>query len=172
MDDDIRQKILALLDRHRIMTIATVRPGGWPQATTVGYANEGLTLYFLCGPDSQKAANLARDDRVSLTIDHDTPQVMEITGLSMAARAHLVIDRTEAEKVLRLIIGKYPEQDSLPLAMPTPGDVRIFRVSPVVISVLDYSKGFGHTDLVTCDAEHAAASLYENATCHAARHLA
>jgi nitroimidazol reductase NimA-like FMN-containing flavoprotein (pyridoxamine 5'-phosphate oxidase superfamily) len=82
-----QKEILAILDQHRIMTIATLRPDGWPQATTVGYANEGLTLYFLCGPDSQKAANLARDDRVSLTIDHDTPQVMEITGLSMAAHA-------------------------------------------------------------------------------------
>ena len=87
MDEEIRRTILTLLDQHRIMTIATLRPDGWPQATTVGYANEGLTLYFLCGPDSQKAANLARDDRVSLTIDHDTPQVMEIKGLSMAARA-------------------------------------------------------------------------------------
>jgi nitroimidazol reductase NimA-like FMN-containing flavoprotein (pyridoxamine 5'-phosphate oxidase superfamily) len=80
MDEGTRKTILTLLDQHRIMTIATlVRPDGWPQATTVGYVNEGLTLYFLCGLDSQKAANLARDDRVSLTIDHDTPQVMEIT---------------------------------------------------------------------------------------------
>lgn len=150
MDNEIRQKILTLLDQHRIMTIATLRPDGWPQATTVGYVNEGLTLYFLCGLDSQKAANLARDDRVSLTIDHDTPQVMEITGLSMAARAQAVGDRAEAEKVLRMLPLKYPEQDSLPVAMPTPEDVRIFRVTPTVISVLDYSKGFGHTDLVTC----------------------
>ena len=87
MDEKIRRKILTLLDQHRIMTIATLRPDGWPQATTVGYANEDLTFYFLCGPDSQKAANLARNDRVSLKIDQDTPQVMEITGLSMAARA-------------------------------------------------------------------------------------
>jgi nitroimidazol reductase NimA-like FMN-containing flavoprotein (pyridoxamine 5'-phosphate oxidase superfamily) len=85
MDEEIRRKIVTLLDQHRIMTIATLRADGWPQATTVGYANEGLMLYFLCAPDSQKAANLARDDRVSLTIDHDTPRVMEITGLSMAA---------------------------------------------------------------------------------------
>ena len=28
--------------------------------------------------------------------------------------------------------------------------VRIFRVTPTVISVLDYARGFGHTDLVTC----------------------
>jgi nitroimidazol reductase NimA-like FMN-containing flavoprotein (pyridoxamine 5'-phosphate oxidase superfamily) len=150
MDEEIRRKILALLDQHRIMTIATLRPDGWPQATTVGYANEALTLYFLCGLDSQKAANLARDDRVSLTIDHDTPQVMEITGLSMAARAQVVTDPAEAEKALRLLMLKYPPQGSLPLPMPTPADIRIFRVTPVVISVLDYSKGFAHTDLVTC----------------------
>lgn len=150
MNEEIRRKILTLLDQHRIMTIATLRPDGWPQATTVGYASEGLTLYFLCGPDSQKAANLARDDRVSLTIDHDTPQVMEITGLSMAARAQVVVDTTEAEKVLRLLMLKYPQQTSIPAPMPTPADVRIFRVTPTVISVLDYSKGFAHTDLVTC----------------------
>ena len=151
MDKEIGQKILALLDRHRIMTIATLRPDGWPQATTVGYANEGLTLYFLCGLESQKAANLARDDRVSLTIDHDTPQVMEIAGLSMAAHAQIVVDPAEGEKALRLLMLKYPQQSSLPLPMPTPADVRIFRVTPTVISVLDYSQGFGHTDLVTCE---------------------
>ena len=27
---------------------------------------------------------------------------------------------------------------------------RLTRVKPIVVSVLDYSKGFGHTDLVTC----------------------
>jgi hypothetical protein len=36
------------------------------------------------------------------------------------------------------------------MPMPTADQVRIFRVDPVVISVLDYSKGFGHTDLVSC----------------------
>jgi nitroimidazol reductase NimA-like FMN-containing flavoprotein (pyridoxamine 5'-phosphate oxidase superfamily) len=150
MDQALERKILTLLDLHRIMTIATLRPDGWPQATTVGYASEGLTIYFLCGLTSQKAANLARDDRVSLTIDHDTPQVMDITGLSMAARAQRVVDPKEAEKAMQLLMRKYPQQDSLPLAMPTPADVAIFRVTPTVISVLDYTQGFAHTDLVSC----------------------
>ncbi|WP_088346399.1 MULTISPECIES: pyridoxamine 5'-phosphate oxidase family protein [Rhodomicrobium] len=150
MDEQIKQKILSLLEQHRIMTIATLRPDGWPQATTVGYVSEGLTLYFLCGLDSQKAANLARDNRVSLTIDHDTPDLMAIAGLSMAARAQEVTDPVEAARVLSLMPLKYPEQVNLPVPMPTPGDVRIFRLIPQVISVLDYSKGFGHTDLVTC----------------------
>ena len=134
------------------MTLATLRPDGWPQATTVGYVNEGLRLYFLCGLQSQKALNLARDNRVSLTIDHDTPNIMAITGLSMAARAFPVTDRAEAEKALRMLPSKYPEPvEPLPLEMPEPDEVSIFRLEPVVISILDYSKGFGHTELVHCD---------------------
>jgi len=150
MDQETRQKILTLLDQHRIMTVATVRPDGWPQATTVGYVNEGLTIYFLCGLDSQKAKNLARENRVSVTIDHDTADLMKITGLSMAAHAYPVTDRDEAQKVINMLPSKYPDAPPLPFKMPTPDQVRLFRLEPVVISVLDYSKGFGHTDLVTC----------------------
>jgi nitroimidazol reductase NimA-like FMN-containing flavoprotein (pyridoxamine 5'-phosphate oxidase superfamily) len=153
MDELLRQKILALLDGHRIMTIATLRPDGWPQATTVGYVNEGMTLWFLCGLESQKAKNLARDNRVSITVDHDTADIMAITGLSMAARAHRVIDRAEAEKVIRMLPLKYAA-DAPPataaMQMPKPDEVALFRVEPEVISVLDYTKGFAHTDLVTC----------------------
>ncbi len=149
MDCAIENEILQLLDHHRKLTIATLRPDGWPQATTVGYGNDGLTIYFLCSPNSQKAANLTRDDRVSLTIDDDMGQVMGIKGLSMAARAQAVTDPNEAEKALKLMIQRYPPQD-VALPMPNVADVRIFRLTPTVISVLDYSKGFGHTDLVTC----------------------
>jgi len=149
MDKTLEKKILDLLDEHRIMTLATLRPDGWPQATTVGYVHDGLRLYFLCGLDSQKADNLARDDRVSLTIDHDTSDLMAIVGLSMAAHARAVEDREEAQMVLQLLARQYPEQTELPVAMPTPEDVRIYRVTPTVISVLDYAKGFGHTDQVT-----------------------
>jgi PPOX class probable F420-dependent enzyme len=151
MDANLRKKILELLDQHRVMTIATLRPDGWPQATTVGYASEGLTIYFLCGKESQKAANLARDDRVSLTIDHDTPQVMEIAGLSMAGRAEPVTDHAEGEKILGMLVRKYPPPtEPLPFPMPKPEEVALFRVTPKVISVLDYTKGFAHTDLVAC----------------------
>jgi nitroimidazol reductase NimA-like FMN-containing flavoprotein (pyridoxamine 5'-phosphate oxidase superfamily) len=152
MDDSLKRKILALLDSHRIMTIATLRPDGWPQATTVGYVNEDLKLWFLCGLESQKARNLARDDRVSITIDHHTPDIMSITGLSMAARAHRVTDRAEAEKVLRMMPLKYPDAPptTAQMKMPAPEEVALFRIIPEVISVLDYTKGFAHTDLVTC----------------------
>jgi nitroimidazol reductase NimA-like FMN-containing flavoprotein (pyridoxamine 5'-phosphate oxidase superfamily) len=147
MDETIRRKIIELLDQHRLMTVATLRPDGWPQATTVGYVNDGLAIYFLCSPQSQKAQNLARDDRISATIDHDTPDPMAITGLSMAAHARAVSDPAEASKALAMLPAKFPEYAAVPL--PTPDQVRVFRVTMTVVSVLDYTKGFGHSDLVT-----------------------
>ena len=60
--------------------------------------------------------------------------------------------REEAEEVLHLMPLKYPQTHAqpLPFKMPTPDEVRIFRVTPLLISMLDYTKGFGHTDLVVC----------------------
>jgi nitroimidazol reductase NimA-like FMN-containing flavoprotein (pyridoxamine 5'-phosphate oxidase superfamily) len=146
IDEKLRRQILRLLDQHRIMTLATNRSDGWPQATTVGYVNDDLTLYFLCSPESQKANNLARDGRVSLTIDHDTSDPMAITGLSMAAHAHPVRDPAEVAKALELLRRRYPEYADF---LIQPDEILVFRVEPKVISVLDYTKGFGHTELVT-----------------------
>jgi general stress protein 26 len=152
MDAGLKQKILEILDGHRVMTIATSRPDGWPQATTVGYVHEGLTLYFLCGRDSQKAANLARDDRVSLTIDDDSAELMEITGLSAAAHAIPVTDVAKAQEILLELIHQYEGDSSYTGPMPNAAELAIYRLEPTVISVLDYTKGFGHTDLVSVGA--------------------
>ena len=104
-------------------------------------------LYFLCSPNSQKAKNLARDNRLSLTVDHDTTDPMAITGLCMAALAHPANDPKEAAKAIELLGTRYPEYAAFP--MPKPEEILIFRVVPKIISILDYSKGFGRTDLVT-----------------------
>ena len=141
-----KETILRLLAQHRIMTVATVRPDGWPQATTVSYASEGLVLYFLCGRQSQKAVNIAADNRISLVIDHDTSDPMGIEGLSMAARAYSVTDPAEMAKVLEFMGSKFPEYLTLP--QPDPSVIRLFMVVPEVVSI-DYRKGFGHSDLVT-----------------------
>jgi nitroimidazol reductase NimA-like FMN-containing flavoprotein (pyridoxamine 5'-phosphate oxidase superfamily) len=155
MEEALKDKVLSLLDGHRTMRIATLRPDGWPQTTTVGYANDGMTLYFLCGKESQKAANLARDDRVSLAIDDDPSQVMQIKGLSMAAHASRVTDEAEGARAMGLLFARYPAQEGVTMDLPTPAEVAIFRVTPTVVSVLDYTLGFAHTDLVACELEPA-----------------
>jgi nitroimidazol reductase NimA-like FMN-containing flavoprotein (pyridoxamine 5'-phosphate oxidase superfamily) len=158
MDAALHSKILKLLDEHRLMSLATLRSDGWPQTTTVGYVSDGLNLYFMCGKESQKAKNLARDNRVSLTIDSDTSEPMAICGLSMAARAIAVTDQEQIRRtMLTLLPKKYPEYLKMMGQLDLSG-VAVFRISPEVISVLDYSKGFGHTDLVLVSAADRAAA--------------
>ena len=57
----MEQPAITILNANRIMTIATVRPDGWPQATIVGYANEGFRIYFLIYRASQKFENIGGD---------------------------------------------------------------------------------------------------------------
>lgn len=71
-------------------------------------------------------------------------------GCELDGRAQAVTDPAEGETVLRLFVQKYPERVAIPFQMSKPEEVRVFRLRPAVISVLDYTKGFAHTDLVTC----------------------
>jgi nitroimidazol reductase NimA-like FMN-containing flavoprotein (pyridoxamine 5'-phosphate oxidase superfamily) len=143
---EFKQQIIDLLNRHRIMTIATNRADGWPQATVVGYVNEGLIVYCLIGRDSQKYANIMRDDRVSLAIANDYPQPLQIKGLSIAARAAEATDPAERQHVGAILLKRYPEYKVMPA--PDAKAVPLLRLTPEIVSILDYSKGFGHTDLV------------------------
>ena len=74
----------------------------------------------------------------------------------MAARATLVEDRAEVARIINLLLHKYPEYKAM---SPDMSGMRLMRVTPDLISLLDYSKGFGHTDLLKVDEAdmHAAA---------------
>ena len=146
MDNAMREKIVAILEGASEMTIATVRPDGYPQATTVSYVHDDLTLYFGTAADLQKARNIALCDKVSLTVNLPFDRWEEILALSMAGRAGLVADHEEIAKVGRLMLKRFPQGADFG---PDEADsIAIFSVKPVVVSVLDYRNGIGHTELV------------------------
>ena len=141
-----RKFILKQLKQHNIMSLATARADGYPQATTVGYANDGLDLYFCCDRVSQKVRNLRRSPKVSLTIDQDSKNWVRIKGLSMGARARVLSKPGEITRAFELLARKFPQMRKVP--KEDLAATAFVKVTPKVISVLDYSKGFGHTDLV------------------------
>lgn len=146
MNESLIEQIKSILAKGQDMTIATVREDGFPQATTVSYVSDGLTVYFGCDPNSQKARNIARCNKVSLTVDLAYDDWNEIQGVSMAALAERITDPQEIEIIGKLMLDKFPQVAAV--IPEETGEVALYRVSPKVVSVLDYSKGFGHTDLV------------------------
>ncbi len=147
MDRALEATILQLLSSENDMTIATVRDDGYPQATTVSYVSDGMKIYFGCSGDSQKAKNIARSNKVSLTIDAPYASWEEIKGLSIGGKAERVTAKDELARVQQLMHAKFPQIAQY--GSDTDSGITVFRVTPQVISVLDYTKGFGHTQLAT-----------------------
>jgi nitroimidazol reductase NimA-like FMN-containing flavoprotein (pyridoxamine 5'-phosphate oxidase superfamily) len=163
MKREFKRQIIALLDGNRILTIATNRPDGWPQATVVGYANDGLVIYCFIARDGQKYENVRSDPRVSIAVARDYPQPLQIKGLSLAGRGLVVEDHNEVGHARELLLRRYPEYKVMP--RPDPTAVALLRITPEIVSILDYSKGFGHTDLVRVT-EHDLAEFIESRRHH------
>jgi nitroimidazol reductase NimA-like FMN-containing flavoprotein (pyridoxamine 5'-phosphate oxidase superfamily) len=147
MDGDLQRFILDIIEQEHDLTLATVREDGYPQATTVSYASDGLAIYVGIGKGSQKARNIRRSGKVSLTIDTPYSNWSEIKGLSMAARAEVLADPREIMHAAQCLVRKFPEAASWG-DPTTSADVAFLKITPEVISVLDYSKGFGHAETV------------------------
>ena len=141
------QEILSVLENGADMTIATVREDGYPQATTVSYVSDGLTIYFGTAANSQKVRNLARDSKISITINLPYMSWDDIRGVSIGGIAERVGDAAENTFVIGLMFAKFPQIANY--VSDAVGGVALFRVTPQVVSLLDYRKGFGHTEYAT-----------------------
>jgi len=143
----MEQKAVEILNSHRLMGLATLRADGWPQATMVSYANDGLLLYFVISRQSQKYANIQRDSRVSIVIGRDFDDPRQIKGLSIAANASEVRDSAQRDRAIELILKRHPALGSL--GEPDLKHSSVMRAYCSIVTILDYSKGFGHSDLLT-----------------------
>lgn len=143
----MERKAVELLNQYRLMTIATLRPDGWPQATMVNYANDGLLLYFIISRQSQKYANIDRDSRVSIVVGRDFDDPSEIKALSIAANASEVRDPVQRQEAVNLVIKRHPALAKF--GGPDLAHSAVMRAYCSIVTILDYSKGFGHADLLT-----------------------
>jgi general stress protein 26 len=147
--NELKTKILEILDEHRTITVATLRSDGWPQATIVGYVHDDLILYFVAAASSQKHANILHDSRVSIALGHEEPG--RLRGLSMAGHAQFVSDHKEVESVNRLIRKQYHGEV---VFAPRETSAVLIRVTPMVISVIDLGKGPGKPELLSVSDAH------------------
>jgi general stress protein 26 len=148
MDQPNKDFVIRVIEGAQDLTLATVRPDGYPQATTVSFAHDGLVLYVGIGRHSQKANNIRQNNKVSLTINLPYKDWREIRGLSMSALAELLDDPAAIATAQDCLLRRFPQVSEWG-GPDMAAEVSFLRITPQVISVLDYTKGFGHTELVT-----------------------
>jgi len=148
MEGAQREFVQQVLDSATDLTLATIRPDGYPQATTVSFACRDMLLYVGIGRHSQKADNIRGNPRVSLTINLPYRDWRDIRGLSMSAHAEILDDPVEAETARACLERRFPDVSQW-VGPDMAAEVVFLRIRPLLVSVIDYSKGFGHTELIS-----------------------
>jgi len=143
----MEQPAVTILNENRIMTIATVRPDSWPQATMVGYANQGFRIYFLIYRTSQKFENIRQNNRVAITVAHEPAQLRDIKAVYAGCSAFEVTDLAERSRAWELLAKRHPNLTDL--APPEDAAVATMAADCKHVSVLDYSQGLGHSETLT-----------------------
>ena len=146
MDETLKSQILDVLQRHHVMTLETIRPDGFPQATTVNYVHEDLMLYFATDAASQKAGNIKLSNKVSVAIASETQDFYKLRGLSLSGLATRVVEEQEAQRLSLKLFRALPQ--SKRFVPSDPKDLAVFAITPVAIALIDYASGFGKTYLL------------------------
>jgi len=152
LNDKLRQRLMDIYSTETEGSLATVRTDGWPQANVIDFWHVGLDLYFQTLENAQKAVNMERDSRVSLTITPPFNDFGEMLALSMAARAEKVTERSKIGETYHLFLERVPHMKEFAeyesdIAYPAPG-MAVYRLRPELISLIDFTKGYGNMDLV------------------------
>ena len=126
---------------------------------TPAIANDELLIYFIISRRGQKLANILRDDRVSLSIGRDFHDPSSIRALSIAGHVSEVIDEKQRKKAVDMVLERHPGLRKL--EKPEPSHSAVMLLFPSTVTILDYSKGLGHADVLT---EIRDSRAFENST--------
>ena len=142
----MEDQAVRILDSHRTMAISTVRPDGWPQTTIVGYANDGLAVYFIIFRSSQKFANILHDDRISIAVGEEPRDLHHLEAVYAGAHASEVTDLKQAAHAWRLLTLRHPNLSHL--QVPDKRETALMCANCKHVSVLDYSQGIAGQKMV------------------------
>ena len=126
------------------MAISTLGADGWPQTTLVGYANEGWVIYFVIFRASQKFANIQRDNRVSVVVGLNPPEIQRAKAVYASALAFEITDGRERDRAWELIRKRHPNVGET--LVPADEEIALMRANCKRVTVLDYTKGVGHSE--------------------------
>jgi uncharacterized protein YhbP (UPF0306 family) len=140
-----REDVIAYLQTHQVMTIATVGEEG-AAAAAVFYASNEIDLYFLSAPHTRHCRNMQSEPRVAITIHEDYKFWRDIRGLQIHALGRELSgeQRTAAEQ---LYVRKFPwiadtgaRMDEIALALPK---VQFYELITQELRFIDNTAGLG-----------------------------
>ena len=148
---------IRILNCHRMMSISTVRPDGWPQTTVVGYANNCFDIFFMIFRGSQKFANIQHDDRISIAVANEPIELSQLTAVYAGAHARELTSQRERDGAWRLLMMR--NSSLAGFSIPAARDAVFMRARCKYVSVLDFTQGLGHREQLVVDEQGAPTAI-------------
>jgi uncharacterized protein YhbP (UPF0306 family) len=102
----VRDKALAYLRGHNVLTLATNGPAGlW--AAALFYVNEEFRIYFISAPQSRHGVNLKANSAVAAAIQEDYRDWRAIKGIQLEGNVRRV-HGVEKAAAMRRYVRKFP----------------------------------------------------------------
>lgn len=155
-DTELRQSILAYLQTHNVMTIASCHENV-PWAAAVFYASDEFDLYFFSNPKSRHGVNMAANAVVSAAIHEDYRDWRAIRGIQLEGRAERLRSLKLQARFWEVYLKKFPFVKQFFSGSGQAGGlrdmlktkltgIRLYRIVPPTVYYIDNSRGFGHRE--------------------------
>jgi uncharacterized protein YhbP (UPF0306 family) len=158
---ELRELAQRYLAEHHTVSLATSGSEGlW--ATTVFYACDGFTLYYMSEPHTRHARNVAASPQLAATVNEDYDDWRKIKGIQMAAESFEVTDKRQLATGLEIYLKRFPfvrgflSPGQLLQSMKVAGkllDTRLYVVRPSLLFYLDNERGFSNRQPVPIEEE-------------------
>jgi uncharacterized protein YhbP (UPF0306 family) len=130
-DVQVPSEVLAFLQEHQTLTLATTSKDGRPWANAFLYVHHGPTLSFWARPNSTSAQNIAEQPTVAFAIDEYSADLRETRGLHGRGECH-VITGEEIARTAALFGQKFPQ-----LSRGQTMSIAFFSITPSELVFVD-----------------------------------
>ena len=148
MSNDSRERALAYVAQHHVMTLATNGPQGlW--AAAVFYAHDDFRFVFLSAGHTRHAQNMAAMPDVAATIQSDTDDWTAIKGIQLEGTVEQLHGARRTAAMERYAARfRFLEQ---PVAAIERALARVnwYELRPRRLYFVDNARGFGHRDEIS-----------------------
>lgn len=133
-----REELLQFITESKFLLAVTVGKDGYPMARTLGYLNDGFSIWLFTVNNSLKAHQFRASNKITLLWRENTPQFFKF--LTMKGNLEIFEDRETVADIWERYQNKYPmmrrssEQGEMDLS-----DRIVVKVTPVYLR----AEGFG-----------------------------
>jgi nitroimidazol reductase NimA-like FMN-containing flavoprotein (pyridoxamine 5'-phosphate oxidase superfamily) len=139
---EIKNNVKDYINNTKYVVLGTVK-NNIPVTRTLGsFANDGFIVYFSTNKNTEKVKHIGKNPHVSLLFQHEGQELGSFKNVSITGRATQLLEKNEQDKAITVLGDRNPRFKE----RTAKGDIKdtaLFRVEPVEVKFLDFSKGIG-----------------------------